>query len=125
MLQVAVCAHKGYIWHLLCPRLGGLGAEGQQTVTDHLLVGVRGIVGVVAELTFCVVEGDFPAAGEGLGELEDGNAAREAGQEDGENLVELRLASGVHQVNGVGQEVFVVSSRFRDEAAEVALKLGK
>ena len=94
-------------------------------MTDHLLMGVGGIIRIVAQLTFCVVEGDFPSAGEHLGELEDGDAARESGQEDGENLVELRLASGVHQVNGVGQEFFLVSSRFRDEVAEVALKLGK
>ena len=99
--------------------------ESQQTVTDHLLVGVCGIIRVVAQMTFCIVERDFPATGEGLGELEDGDAARKAGQEDEKHLVELRLASGVHQVNGVDQEVFLVSSRFRDEAAEVALKLGK
>ena len=68
-----------------------------------MLVGVVRLVRVVDQLTSHVVQGHFSMSREALGELEDRDQAGEAKHEDGDNVVELRLASRVHQMDGVGQ----------------------
>ena len=88
-------------------------------------MGVVRLVRVVDQLTGRVVQGHLSMSREALGELEDRDQAGEARHEDGDNVVELRLASRVHQVDGVGQQRFILSFRFIDEVTKVALELGK
>ena len=88
-------------------------------------MGVVRLVRVIDQLAGRVVQGHLSMSREALGELEDRDQAGEARHEDGDNVVELRLASRVHQMDGVGQQRFILSFRFSDEVAKVALKLSE
>ena len=93
-------------------------------MADHLLVGEVRLVGIVGQLPF-LVEGHLSVSCKLLRELVERHDSSDSRQKNGDNLVELRLASRVSEADGVVEKKIVYFPRLAHQVVETFLEFVK